>query len=554
MISCFGALSPFKNSIIMRRIISVIAILALICVKATAINVKSELKEVTIYQQNAKISREAMVSIPAGITEIVMEDLTSSILQNSLQVDIEGKAILLSATSRINYMFDQKESPRIKELKDSLELVDSEIYWLQNQKIVYQGEEKVINENNKLGSEQEGLDVEELKQLVIFYRSRLFEVKKEILKIDKKIQELKLVKSRIQNQLSELNSTRNKPTGEVIINVSSNISTKIKLKLSYLTPNAGWSPVYDIRADGTDKPLKLIYKANVYQKTGYDWKDVKLTVSTGNPTVDNNRPILYPWYIDFYVPPTGLSYKQSQLKSAERSQMMQINIAQEALAREELGEVAEMPEYIVSETTSQMAAEYKIEVLQDIPSDGKEHLVAMMEYKPDADFTYHTVPKLSDGAFLLAKVPDYGQYNLLPGQANLFFQGMYVGQSTINPVTTADTLLVSLGRDNKISVKRNQLKDFTKKQVIGGNIKETKGFEIFVRNNNVFPVNLEVLDQIPISKNKEIEVQLEDDGGAEYTEDYGRLLWKLNLNSGQTQNLRFVYSVKYPKDKKIRGL
>jgi uncharacterized protein (TIGR02231 family) len=538
----------------MRRIISVIAILALICVKATAINVKSELKEVTIYQQNAKISREAMVSIPAGITEIVMEDLTSSILQNSLQVDIEGKAILLSATSRINYMFDQKESPRIKELKDSLELVDSEIYWLQNQKIVYQGEEKVINENNKLGSEQEGLDVEELKQLVIFYRSRLFEVKKEILKIDKKIQELKLVKSRIQNQLSELNSTRNKPTGEVIINVSSNISTKIKLKLSYLTPNAGWSPVYDIRADGTDKPLKLIYKANVYQKTGYDWKDVKLTVSTGNPTVDNNRPILYPWYIDFYVPPTGLSYKQSQLKSAERSQMMQINIAQEALAREELGEVAEMPEYIVSETTSQMAAEYKIEVLQDIPSDGKEHLVAMMEYKPDADFTYHTVPKLSDGAFLLAKVPDYGQYNLLPGQANLFFQGMYVGQSTINPVTTADTLLVSLGRDNKISVKRNQLKDFTKKQVIGGNIKETKGFEIFVRNNNVFPVNLEVLDQIPISKNKEIEVQLEDDGGAEYTEDYGRLLWKLNLNSGQTQNLRFVYSVKYPKDKKIRGL
>ncbi len=538
----------------MRRIISVIAILALICVKAAAINVKSEIKDVTIYQQNAKITREATVSIPAGITEIVMEDLTSSILQNSLQVDIQGKAILLSATSRINYMFGQKESPRIKELKDSLELVDNEINWLQNQKIVYQGEERVINENNKLGSEQEGLNVEELKQLVIFYRSRLFEVKKEILIIDKKVLELKLVKSRIQNQLSELNSTRNKPTGEVIINVSSNISTKIDLRLSYLTPNAGWFPVYDIRADGTDKPLKLIYKANVYQKTGYDWEDVKLTVSTGNPTVDNNRPILYPWFIDFYVPPTGLSYIQSQLKSAERSQMMQLNIAQEGLAREELDEVAEMPEYRVTETTSQMAAEYNIEVLQDIPSDGKEHLVAMMEYKPDADFTYHTVPKLSDGAFLLAKVPDYGQYNLLPGQANLFFQGMYVGQSTINPVTTADTLLVSLGRDNKISVKRNQLKDFTKKQVIGGNIKETKGYEIFVRNNNIFPVNLELLDQIPISKNKEIEVQLEDNGGAEYSEDYGRLLWKLNLKSGQTQNIRFVYSVKYPKDKKISGL
>jgi uncharacterized protein (TIGR02231 family) len=538
----------------MRKILSVTAITIFLCIEAAAINVKSEIKEVTIYQRNAKITREASVNIPAGITEIVMEDLTSSIMQNSLQVDIEGKAILLSATSRINYMFGQQESPRIKELRDSLELVDNEINWLQNQKIVYQGEENVINDNNKLGSEQEGLSVEALKQLVIFYRSRLLEVKKEILIIDKKLQELRLLKSRIQNQLSELNSNRNKPTGEVIINVSSNISTKIELRLSYLTPNSGWYPVYDIRAEGTDKPLKLIYKANVYQQTGYDWKDVKLTVSTGNPTVDNNRPIMYPWYIDFYVPPAVVyGSKQSQLKSAERSQMMQLNIAQEGISAEDM-EVAEMPEYRVSETTSQMAAEYNIEVLQDIPSDGKEHLVAMMEYKPDANFTYHTVPKLNDGAFLLAKVPDYGKYNLLPGQANLFFQGMYVGQSTINPVTTADTLLVSLGRDNKISVKRNQLKDYTSKQVIGGNVKEIKGYEIIARNNNVFPVSLEILDQIPISKNKEIEVQLEDNGGAEYVEDYGKLLWKLNLKSGQTQNLRFVYSVKYPKDKKIMGL
>ena len=541
----------------MKNLLTVTVILALLSVKVFGINVKSEIKEVTIYQRNAKITREATVSIPAGITELLMEDLTSSILQNSLQVDIDGKAILLSATSRINYLYNQKESPRIKELKDSLELIDNDINWLQNQKIVYQGEEKVINDNKKLGSEQEGLSVEELKQLVSFYRSRLLEVKGEILKIDKKAKELKLAKSRIQNQLNELSSTRNKPTGEVIINVSSNISTKIGLKLSYLTPNAAWSPIYDIRADGTDKPLKLIYKANVYQKTGYDWKDVKLTISTGNPTVDNNRPILYPWHIDIYVPPVVAGYgaKQRQLKSAERSQMMQLNIAQEALELEDLEvEAAEMPEYRVTETTSQMAAEYNIEVLQDIPSDGKEHLVAMNEYEPDADFTYHTVPKLSDGAFLLAKVPDYGQYNLLPGKTNLFFQGMYVGQSTINPVTTADTLLVSLGRDNKISVKRNQLKDFTSKQVIGGNIKEIKGYEIFVRNNNVFPVNLEVLDQIPISNNKEIEVKLEDNGGGDYIADYGKLLWKLNLKSGQTQNIRFVFSVKYPKDKKIRDL
>ena len=537
----------------MKTIVHVTLILAFFSLESLAVNIKSEIKEVTLYQRNAKITRKAIVNIPAGNTEIVMENLTSSIQQNSLQVDIAGKAILLSATSRVNYMFGMKETPKLKQLNDSLQLLSNQINWLQNQKNVYQGEEKVIHNNNKLGSEQKGMSVEELDQLVKFYRSRLFEIKKEVLKIEEEVKKLKLVESRIQNQLNELNSSRNKPTGEVLINVSANVPCKIELLLSYLTPSAGWFPIYDIRASGTDKPLKLTYKANVFQKTGYDWKDVKLTVSTGNPTVDNNRPILYPWHIDFYVPRPAIDYS-SKMKGASRSQMMQLNIAQEAVENQAFEDDIEMPVYDVTKTTSQMTAEYKIEVLQDIPADGKEHLVAMQEYELDASYTYHTVPKINDGAFSLAKVADYGQYNLLPGQANLFFEGMYVGQSTINPVTTADTLLVSLGRDNKVSVKRNRLKDFTSKQVIGGNVKETIGYEILVRNNNKFPINLEILDQLPISKNKEIEVQLIDDGGANYIADYGKLLWRSRLESGNTRKVKFIYSVKYPKDKKIQGL
>ena len=85
-------------------------------------------------------------------------------------------------------------------------------------------------------------------------------------------------------------------------------------------------------------------------------------------------------------------------------------------------------------------------------------------------------------------------------------------------------------------------------------MKETIGYEILVRNNNKFPINLEILDQLPISKNKEIEVQLIDDGGANYIADYGKLLWRSRLESGNTRKVKFIYSVKYPKDKKIQGL
>ena len=130
---------------------------------------------------------------------------------------------------------------------------------------------------------------------------------------------------------------------------------------------------------------------------------------------------------------------------------------------------------------------------------------------------------------------------------------MYVGQSDINPFTTADTLMISLGRDEKISIKRTVLKDLTARQTIGTNIKETKGFELLIKNNKNIPVDLEILDNIPISKNKEIEVNLDNDGGGNLMKEYGRLLWRIQLKPGENKKINYSFSVKYPKDKTISG-
>lgn len=127
---------------------------------------------------------------------------------------------------------------------------------------------------------------------------------------------------------------------------------------------------------------------------------------------------------------------------------------------------------------------------------------------------------------------------------------MYMGQSYLNPVTTVDSMLLSLGQDDKISIKRTQLQDFTETTNSRYN-KRVRGFEISVRNNNTFAIDIEVLDQMPISKSKEIEVKAEDIGGAIYDSNYGSVLWKLNLKPGETKIIRFAYSVKYPKDKNI---
>ena len=514
-----------------------------------ALDTKSAIKEVIVYQNGAKIVREAYVNITPGNTEVVFTDLTSSLKQSSLQVELEGNAILLSATTRINYLKENENSRQVKILQDSITLIDNQLKILAGEKSVYIGEEKLINENNKLGSEQVGVQVTELKLLADFYRTRLMDIKKQLVNIESREQDLKNAKTRIQRQLNELNAAKNKPTGEVVLTLAANSAVKVKVRISYLTSSAGWYPVYDIRSETTNKPIKLVYKANVYQSTGYDWKDVQMAISTRNPEADQNRPVLNPWYIDFYQPVPQV-YQRMKATGAPAPSAM--NIYQEAETKEEAA--APPIQYQVTETSGMMATEYTIENRQSIPSDSKEHMVAIKDFEVDAKYTYHAVPKLSDGVFLIAKLTDYGKLGLLPGKANLFNQGMYVGQSDINPFTTADTMMVSLGRDERISIKRTELKDLTARQTIGANIKETKGYQLLIKNNKSVPVDLEVLDNIPLSKNKDIEVNLDNDGGAEYTKEYGRLLWRLNLKPGESKKIDYSFSVKYPKDRQISGL
>ena len=517
-------------------------------IQSWAVDTKSVIKEVTIYQNGAKIVREAYVNMSSGNSEVVFTDLTSSLKQNSVQVELDGNAILLSATSRINYLKEKEKSRQVKILQDSLQLIDNQLKILAGEKSVYAGEEKLINENNKLGSEQTGVQVTELKLLSDFYRTRLMDIMKKVISIEKEEQDLKNTKIRIQRQLNDLNALQNKPVGEIVLNLAANSTVRVKVRVSYLTSNAGWYPVYDIRSESTVKPIKLIYKANVYQSTGYEWNDVKMSISTRNPEADQNRPILNPWFIDFYQP---VQQVLREYKSA-RAPAAAMNIYQEAV--EEDAGAPEPVRYVVTESSGMMATEYAIENKQSIPSDSKEHMVAVKEFEVDAKYTYHSVPKLSDGVFLLARIADFGSLSLLPGKANLFNEGMYVGQSDINPFTTADTMMISLGRDEKISIKRTVLKDLTAKRTIGTNIKETKGFELLIKNNKNIPVDLEVLDNIPISKNKEIEVNLDNEGGGSLIKEYGRLLWRIQLKSGESRKINYSFSVKYPKDKTISGL
>ena len=154
----------------------------------------------------------------------------------------------------------------------------------------------------------------------------------------------------------------------------------------------------------------------------------------------------------------------------------------------------------------------------------------------------------------MARATGWEDFNLLPGEANIFFEGTFVGKSFIDPNNIKDTLEVSLGRDKRIVVKREKLKDLTSKNFIGSSRKESYVWEISVRNTKTDAVKIIIEDQVPVSQNTQIEVTTVELGGAKYNKDTGKLTWELELKSNETRKLVYKFEVKYPKDKQVSGL
>ncbi|ELR71415.1 TonB-dependent receptor [Fulvivirga imtechensis AK7] len=208
-------------------------------------------------------------------------------------------------------------------------------------------------------------------------------------------------------------------------------------------------------------------------------------------------------------------------------------------------------EIAATAVVKQTTLEFSVDEPYTIKSDGKNQTVDMMAYELPATYQYYAVPKLDTDAFLKAEVTDWEAYNFLAGEANLFFEGKFIGKTVLDTRHVKDTLNISLGRDKNIAITREKVKDLSSKQFIGSNRKELVGFEIKVRNKKQQPINITIEDQVPIPTNKEITVDLIESGKADHNQVTGILRWKLELQSGDSKQMNLKYEVKYPKDQRL---
>lgn len=515
--------------------------------------VDSRISNVTVFLNKAQVMREARSNIEAGKTDLVITGLTSQLDPESIQAAGKGNFVILGISHRQNFMNEFNVPKSLKSLKDSLEVVQKQIILEQSQKEILNKEEQMLITNQKIGGTSQNLTVTELKAMADFYRTRLGDIVTGRMKEDEKIKKLAERATKLQQQISQQNELYSRNTSEIVIRVTAMAATQVQLEINYVVANAGWYPVYDLRAVNTKNPIQLSYKANVQQGTGEEWNNVKLKLSTANPNLSGLKPELASWYLNFDVP---IQYTNANGAGRGMKKKEAAPSAMPMAADEKFAEmtVAQTSAEYVSTVQTTLNTEFDISLPYTVSSSNKPTTVDIRNYEMKADFLYSVAPKLDNDAFLLAKATGWEEFSLLPGEANIFFEGTFVGKTFVNPASIKDTLSISLGRDKRIVVKREKQKELTSRKLIGSSQKESYAWEISVRNSKAEAVKVIVEDQVPVSQNSQIEVTVVDVGGANYNKDSGKLSWSINLQPNEAKKMVFKYEVKYPKDKVVNGL
>lgn len=662
--------------------------------------IPSTVKSVTVFVNGAEITRTANITLPIGTTQFTFGKLSPYIQENSIQVSGLKNTSIISINYGINYITKQDKTEDIEGFQDKIKTLN-DLIQLENDLISgYEEELNIITENRQLGNNNQVVNLEKLKEFTAYYRKRVTEIKNAIHKSVKKKRELDVEINEIKNQLRELNVDDKVQTGEIKLKLNTANTVQLNLTIKYNVANAGWFPVYDLKAQDINKPLKLAYKAHVYQNTGTNWEGVKLTLSTNDPYTNNLKPELNPKYLNFTsgyyqsentvkkynyqynpfihtvsgivtdasgVPLPGanvlvkgtstgtttdfdgaysiqtnggkaLVFSYVGFKSESlpvHSSIINLNLEEDVSALDEVvvtgyatknnlsalagsvsgvqirgtssiksyskplyvldGEIISEndfkdidPNSITSTKTLDASAaksiygnrasngvvvmttkketktatgdfivegisntNFEIQKQQTIPSDGDVSVIEIDHFEVPATYSYFAAPIVNENVFLTAKIGEWQQYNLLAGEANIYFEGSYSGKTSINPYATTDSLTVSLGVDPNINIKRKATNNFKKVNTIGSNKIVNKAYEIELKNNKKSAIDLTIMDRIPISQNKDIKVDDIDYDDCDYDSKKGLLKWKVNIIPSETKTYKFAYSLKYPKYKSI---
>ncbi|MEL6811774.1 MAG: mucoidy inhibitor MuiA family protein [Bacteroidota bacterium] len=600
----------------------------------------SKIKEVTVYLEGATIERTSSVNLVPGENRLLFNDLSPDIDENSIQISGLKDASILSLNFDVNYLEQKELSEEYKKLEQKLELLELQKNELKSTLEGFQGELDLLKLNQRINSDATDLSLEKVKEMSNYYRERTTRIKNSMYTLQLAEKEIGVEIANHKLELLKLGDNKEQKRGEITLMLNAKKAGNLVLSIRYNITAAGWFPMYDIKAKSVGAPIDFLYKANVYQQSGTDWKDVKVTLSTGDPNTDNIKPFLPTKYLNFayggysrpvttrsksykynpsvrtvtgtivdetgeplpganiiikgtsvgtqsdfngrysislpagakelYISYIGFLAEERPIYSSRMDFRMEADNAaldevvvvgygsrsrpKRAKGSAELeAKVADAKVTGTGATKSEGLTQMKFEIKEKytINSNADITVIEIDKFHLKANFKHYVAPELNENVFLTATIKDWEKFDLLLGDAHIYFEDSYAGKTLIDLGATADSLNISLGMDPNIIVKRERLDNFKSSSFLGGNRIVDQGYRIEVKNNKNEAIDLVIEDRIPVSQNKEIKVQDIKTSDANYDDKTGLMRWEVPMEAKKVVKKEFSFTLKYPKNKRI---
>ena len=459
------------------------------------------LRSVTLYLDGGDLHHEGTLSLPAGAVEVRVQGLSPYLGSTGLQAEASGAEL-----ERLDLLPAAPTAAQTDTLRR-----------LRHETEVLTAEKEFLRANTALAAAP-GRWVEDMQRGLAYYSKRVVQVNERLALLEER-----------QRSLGALATASPR---EVLLRLLVPHASPVRLRLSYRVPTGVtatyWQPTYELRvAEDKLQQLRAVSRALVRNGTGLDWASVPVTLRTASPSNDMSRPRLDPWAVSY-----GRAGNQGEGNLADFAVKGPgtTGTAGAAGAAPDLGASLRLP---VPVTLASAASQ----------------TFKLGEYTLPMRLEYLAVPKRDDDVFLVGRVSDWNQVNFLAETATVFYRGTYVGETTLDTRAYTDTLEVALGRDPQVQLTRTKREDFARTS--GGREKTHLAYEINVKNTHPYPVRLRLLDQVPVSQEKDIVVKVQEIGGATLDADSGKLTWLVGLGAGASRKFPVAFTVEAPEDKPL---
>ena len=506
---------------------------------------KTEVKEVSIYRRSATVIRAGIAKLEAGRNLAYIAGMTNTADAGTflLKFPPTVKAVNMQLVHIDDLeLGEEKESEKIQERIAEL------AYRVNTCNMM--AELRKTNSNFSYRTDI-SLDAQE---------EYLKKLPEELDKLHKEVTELTKAQELLNKELEEVKKEEEKPL--IMVELITENAEEVPFLLQYQETSANWTPKYEVRFNGTDKPLAVSMKAKISQSSKEDWKQVKVTLFSGNPVQTDAIPDLKSTWLSFYEPPQpvpaspmmgfmGMNMAASMAAGSAQAMSASSAPAMAMMNMDAMKQMSAMQteEANVSEEESMTA--FELPNLRDVLSDTSGNLADLKNFSVDAKYHVLCIPKMSDKSFMTAEIVST-DWPLPPAKASVYLKDTFAGEFYVDSYSETDTFNLSLGNDERLKVVRTELPRKTQEALLKNQKKTQYAYKISILNNSSDSVNVKVLDQIPVSTEKTIVVETSDLSGGKLSEESGELSWELSAESKKETVLNVAYSVAWPKDKRLQ--